>query len=57
MKTKKINSKQLDNSKNNQINNKEFEELKRKARGLIVFSSISIVLITILYVIYNVCCM
>lgn len=57
MKNKKINSKPLDNSKSNQPVNKELEELKRKTIGLIVFCSVSIVLITILYVIYNVCYM
>lgn len=57
MKNKKINSKPLDNSKSNQINNKEFEELKRKTIGLIVFCSVSIVLVTIMYLIYNACCM
>jgi hypothetical protein len=55
MKNKKVNSKPLDNSKNNQPVNKELEELKRKTIGLIVFCSVSIVLVTILYVIYNVC--
>lgn len=57
MKNKKINSKPLDNSKNNQPVNKELEELKRKTIGLIVFCSVSIVLITILYAVYNICCM
>ncbi len=57
MKNKKVNSKPLDNSKNNQPVNKELEELKRKTIGLIVFCSVSIVLVTILYLIYNICCM
>lgn len=57
MKNKKINSKPLDNSKNNQPVNKELEELKRKTIGLIVFCFVSIVLITILYAVYNICCM
>lgn len=57
MKNKKVNSKPLDNSKNNQPVNKELEELKRKTIGLIVFCSVSIVLITILYAVYNICCM
>lgn len=58
MKNKKVNSKQLeDNSKNNQPVNKELEELKRKTIGLIVFSSVSMVLVTVMYLIYNFCCM
>jgi hypothetical protein len=57
MKNKKVNSKPLDNSKNNQPVNKELEELKRKTIGLIVFCSVSIVLVTILYLIYNICYM
>ena len=46
-----------ENSKTNQPVNQDLEELRKKTIGLIVFSSVSMVLITVMYLIYNFCCM